>query len=122
MIQDDVAKVLVSEEEIETQIDDLIENISEETDIPKVKITIYEQKQQTIRTVIEIEIAVPGTGGIVIIDIPVISCGGITAAAAAASSKQSSERTAAAQQRNDDQDDQRKSAHPPAVSLSGAGA
>lgn len=45
----------MSEEEIETQIDDLIENISEETDLPKVKITIYEQKQQTIRTVIEIE-------------------------------------------------------------------
>ena len=81
-----------------------------------------ERSVAAVGTVIEIEIAVPGTGGIVIIDIPVISCGGITAAVAAASSKQSSERTAAAQQRNDDQDDQRKSAHPPAVSLSGAGA
>ena len=45
----------LSEEDLEEKIDEMIEDISEETEIPEIKITVYEQKQQTVRTVIEIE-------------------------------------------------------------------
>lgn len=42
-------------EDIEEQIDEIIDNISEETEIPEIKITVYEQKQQTVRTVVEVD-------------------------------------------------------------------
>lgn len=45
----------IEKEEFEEQIDVIIKDISENIEIPGIKITIYEQKQQTVRTVIEIE-------------------------------------------------------------------
>ena len=56
-----------------------------------------------------IEVAVTRTGGIVLLGIPVVAGGRITAAAAAPSAKKSAEGSAAAQQRDNDQNDQRHS-------------
>lgn len=41
-------------EEVVKQIDDTIKTISEEIDLPVIKVTVYENKQKTIRTVLEI--------------------------------------------------------------------
>lgn len=44
----------IEKEEITRKIDELISNISGSSEIPTIKITVYEQKQKTIRTVVEI--------------------------------------------------------------------
>ena len=50
-----ILEEFIAKEDVEEQIDEAIKNISEEAEIPEIKITIYEQKQQTVRTVVEID-------------------------------------------------------------------
>lgn len=46
---------IIDRENAIKQIDEIINQISEELEIPAIKITVYEQKQKTIRTDIEVE-------------------------------------------------------------------
>ena len=46
--------VLLTSEQVERILTQIVDEINEETVIPSAKITVYEQKQQTIRTVFEI--------------------------------------------------------------------
>ena len=50
----DKFSIFVNKEEYEKQIDDIINLINSELEVPTVKLTVYEQNQQTIRTVVEI--------------------------------------------------------------------
>ena len=47
-------KYFINKDEITNKIDEIIRTISEDSQVPNIKITVYEQKEQTIRTVIEI--------------------------------------------------------------------
>ena len=47
-------QTVIDKESFVEEINETISWISEEVDVPSIKITVYEQKQQTIRTVIEI--------------------------------------------------------------------
>ena len=47
-------QTIIDKEDIINKIDELISNINEKLEIPTLKVTVYEQKQKNIRTVIEV--------------------------------------------------------------------